>query len=540
MNLNGSVSARVWRDSAIGLALPAILISVFVLAPFYNKAFTIDDPIFLHAAVQSIVNPAMPGAYDVVWDKDVPLRASAGSMVTGPIGGYLLVPSVLLGGSEPAAHLVAWLLLCCAAVATCSLALRLGYCRWRAAVAAALLVSAPAVLAMASTNMPDLPAMAFGVMSAERYFAWKATGKSGAAIAATVLLTIAILTRSHMLLLIGVLAMPCLIRLLRRDGDESGNPKWWWLPLAGAPVIAVLFLWVIRDPSPTAQANLAHLPPMFHFRQIPGNIVAFGLHWVLAFPLGIAWTWLHWRSIRGYLLAGLPLAFFVPLPPEVPRWAAVVATIGFLVIFDVFLLALKKRDSIQFTLGLWLLMGVATFPYVHHPAKYELPAAPAAAILIAGTLPAANRRTLAGVAAVCATGIVLGAAIIHADAVLSGLGRQMAADVIRPAVAAGNRVWFAGHWGFQWYAEQAGARPITEDAPWPIPGDLVLWSSADRCHALEYVPQRKLLRSWTFDDAGGRVMSGPDQAGFYSSGWGYLPWSWGSGTINHFELWKVE
>jgi hypothetical protein len=97
-----------------------------------------------------------------------------------------------------------------------------------------------------------------------------------------------------------------------------------------------------------------------------------------------------------------------------------------------------------------------------------------------------------------------------------------------------------GHWGYQWYAERAGAQPVTRDGLQPQRGDYVVSSSADRCTALSYIPRRTLLRHWTYNTAGGRIMSTQDQAGFYSNIFGYLPWSWGSGEIDRFELWRVD
>jgi hypothetical protein len=112
--------------------------------------------------------------------------------------------------------------------------------------------------------------------------------------------------------------------------------------------------------------------------------------------------------------------------------------------------------------------------------------------------------------------------------------------MIEPAVRSGRHVWFSGHWGFQWYAERAGARPISRTGPFPEPGDLVVSNATDLCTSVRLIPRRTLLRSLVVGGPGGRVMSSADQAGFFSSGTGYLPWSWGSGDINRFDLWKVE
>lgn len=56
---------------------------------------------------------------------------------------------------------------------------------------------------------------------------------------------------------------------------------------------------------------------------------------------------------------------------------------------------------------------------------------------------------------------------------------QRLADVYRDYVAAlpqtTQQRWFTGHWGFQYYMEQAGARPLS-NLRWPQPGDEVITS----------------------------------------------------------------
>jgi len=37
-----------------------------------------------------------------------------------------------------------------------------------------------------------------------------------------------------------------------------------------------------------------------------------------------------------------------------------------------------------------------------------------------------------------------------------GFSRVAAETLIAPAVKSGQRVWYVGHWGFQWYAEKQG------------------------------------------------------------------------------------
>src|SRR6266404_6266432 len=84
----------------------ALLLAVAVLLPYLNKAFTIDDPLFLRSAEQVVRDPLHPTAFSIVWDEDIPIQASQGLFVTGPVTAYLLAPSILLGGAEWPAHLV--------------------------------------------------------------------------------------------------------------------------------------------------------------------------------------------------------------------------------------------------------------------------------------------------------------------------------------------------------------------------------------------------------------------------------------------------
>ena len=137
--------------------------------------------------------------------------------------------------------------------------------------------------------------------------------------------------------------------------------------------------------------------------------------------------------------------------------------------------------------------------------------------------------------------MALGVAILRADAAFADMGRRAAARLIAPQVAAGRRVWFMGHWGFQWYAQEAGAIPLTLTAPYPQPGDMVAVSR----YCTAGVDMSRLLSSLQFvfvegmrdDSPGGRTMR--EGAGFYSNVFGFLPWTWGTGTLEEITLVEV-
>ncbi len=503
------------------LALPAILLTLLVLLPFLNKAFTIDDTLLLLEARQILQDPLRPGSFDVVWDLEAPVHASDAVLITGPVGGYLLAPAVALGGSEPVAHLVWILLLGCAAIATASLARRLGYSDPESALAAVLLVSAPAVLGMAGTNMPDVPAMAFGVMAVERFLAWRSAHKLHQAAAASILFTLAMLSRGQLLLLLPVVAV---VPLLERWAPSPGSPqpraaRLWWIPLLGALLCVAVVQWLVLESGAAEPEQVGAMRSLTNWRQVPGHLISFAGHWVLVFPLGIGWLLVEGRRLRWWLAAATLVALVAPLPQSAPRWTAPVAALGGLVILDILAECLRRRDSMRLSLGLWLLLGLATVPYLHHPAKYSVPAAPAAALLLAPEIMRSGRRYRIGVSAVCiGAGVTLGVLILRADAALAGIGRQAATEFIRPAVDAGTNVWFTGHWGFQWYAQQSGARPVTRTGAAPQPGDLIVSSTIDQSFALDYVPRRRLERALVFDNPGGRVMSRPIRLASFLTG----------------------
>jgi hypothetical protein len=107
-------------------------------------------------------------------------------------------------------------------------------------------------------------------------------------------------------------------------------------------------------------------------------------------------------------------------------------------------------------------------------------------------------------------------------------------------------VWFAGHWGFQWYAERAGGRPVALTPPHPVAGDLLVVSrnSEPGGNVLAMLarryPRRTHLARVEDRAPGGRVMSKGTGAGFFSQGWGYLPWAWGDDVLDEFDLWRIE
>jgi hypothetical protein len=526
-------------------SVPALLLSLLVVAPFLGKAFTIDDTVFMAEARHALVDPLHPLSFDMVW-QEVPERVSK-IVPTGPVIAWLLAPAALAGDAEWAAHAMQLVMLWIAIVSTVALALRLGLAQRWAMAAGLLLAAMPAVLAMADTAMPDVPAMALGVCGIERLVAWNQERRLTQAVLSSLLLGLAALTRTHAIMLVGVGAIlvgPALTSRTQTRGLTT------LVPLVAAPLVTLAISAIAGDAESGAGAIVGPLArySSISVSRVSSNAVAFFIHWGLAMVFALPWAVLRGRSffrLRGGLLSGIlgtGLAAAALARADRPVFPlALVAGLGLAAIWDAILIGWATRDRAQLALGCWLLIPLLAIPYVHLPPKYLVLSAPAAALLVTRALERASEaRARVVLGAAVLLGASLGVAILRADAAIGDLSRRVATELITPRVAAGRHVWFVGHWGFQHYAERAGARHVTLTPPYPERGDFLVVSlaSARSDRVLDDIARRypgimqvSLLQDIT---PGGRIMNKRLNAGFYSNKSGYWPWVWGDGPIDVF------
>jgi len=545
-------SDPVKKSSILRAAVPGLLLCTLVLLPFLDKPFTIDDPVFMREAVHALQDPLHPTAFEMVW-RNVPERVSD-IVPTGPVIAWLLVPAALAVESERVAHLMQLGMLWLAVLSTVALASRLGVRGSGLAAAGVFLAAMPAVLGMAGTAMPDVPAMAFGVAGIWQLVAWSQERRAWQGILATLLLATAALTRTHAVLLVpvaGLFLIPA-----AREGRGWRDRAAILLPLLVSPVLVALVLRVTRDPAYGGGGilSVAAYYSTGTMKRIASNVTSFPIHWVLSLGFALPWLVLRGRRVArsklvvvGGAAGGLAAAAALHYVDRLSWPLAAVAGLGVAVLLDPIADGWRRRDWNQLALSAWLLLALAAAPYAHLPAKYLLASAPAAAILLAREWPAASRTVRAialGGAAV--TGVVLAVAVLRADTELAEVGRRAATQLIAPRVAAGQRVWFAGHWGFQWYAEKAGARHATLTAPYPQPGDFAVVSvgPARSRPILDLIANRfpRMIRVAQIEESrpGGRVMTRDLEAGFFSNAVGFLPWTWGDTVVDAYLAFELR
>ncbi len=154
--------------------------------------------------------------------------------------------------------------------------------------------------------------------------------------------------------------------------------------------------------------------------------------------------------------------------------------------------------------------------------------------------PAAVRRHFYAVSLVLVA--ALSAALAKVDAHYARAQKELAAEVAQRY--AGRRLWCAGHWGLQYYLEQAGARELDwTRGGWDEvkPGDVVVvpWANSNVLR-----PQKKILANvgrLTIKEALPlRLLSAfGGEAGFYSNITGFLPFGLSREPLDEFEIIEV-
>lgn len=540
-NPNSPNSAR----SIVSLVLPGVLLATACLIPFLNKAFTIDDPLFLLEAHQILKTPLQPWSFPACWMGDETCLAQAGGLGANAregLIGYVLVPVILADRAEWLAHLLQIVLACLAVSEMVRLALRLKFNRGQAAVSGVFVVAIPPFLSMASTAMPDILALALGLTGIERIAAWKDERKWHQAITAGLALGMAPYARPHV-----ALFLPLAIIWLLDDFKVRGALSQFrqqhnlWTPI----LLAVLVLFAVNFLTRQRNAILEPKNMLVGPENIQLNLIAY-LHY-LSFPIPFAVVWLsvNWRRSKVLLVlpALLIVILYIILVSSITfvlglQMAAVLC--GLVAVVDLICSYLTASDRVGVFLSLWVLMPLPAVIYLHLPIKYMLAVSPAIVLILLRTL-----ATISQARAILAYGaIILGClgyslVLLRADADFAEYGRRASAELIAPKVAAGERVWFSGQWGIYWYAQRAGAKVSKPGEPGPNPGELLVVGLMEGGGAaLKRFPNRELVDSRSYGSPHGRTMG--YGAGLYSNAYGLLPWRWNPSAANVYEVWRIH
>jgi 4-amino-4-deoxy-L-arabinose transferase-like glycosyltransferase len=461
----------------------AVLVCVGCLAPFADKAFYIDDPLFLWAARHIRQHPTDPYGFTVNW-YGYPQRM-ADNTKNPPLACYALaLAGTLFGWGERALHLA--LLLPAAGVAWGTYRLAEGLCT-RPLLATLMAVLTPVFLVSSTNVMCDTLMLCFWVWAV---VCWRRG-----------------LERPLWLVLAGFLISLCALT------------KYFGVSLI--PLLLAYSLLARKPLRPALTALLIPVAVLAGYQGVTGWLYGRGLLFdAVGFSLGARKDFgtglldpLIGLAFTGGCLAGV--LFYLPLlwPPRMLLGAvglagavlALAATIaGFgshplfgerswdgaillqailLLLGGIGVLALvasdvwKRRDADAWLLFLWcagtLAFGVSLNWVIN--GRSLLPLAPAVGILVARRLD-----LLRGSSAMdwreawpLVPASVLALAVTAADCRQAEADRDAAFAIARACSGRPGTLWFEGHWGFQYYLQLCGGVPVNVDHPCFGQGDFL-------------------------------------------------------------------
>ncbi len=519
----------------------AVLICAGCLAPFVNKAFTIDDPLFLWAAQHIQQHPLDPYGFEINWY--ISPERMADVTKNPPLACYALaLAGWLFGWNEIALHTAFLLPAAGAAWGMYRLAEKL--CD-RPLLATLTAVLTPVFLVSSTNVMCDTMMLCFWVWS---LVCWRrGLERPRWLIVAGILISLCALTKYF-----GVSLIPLLLvyTLLKRRRVRAGLAAL-LIPIAvlTAYQLATLRMYnrgllldaVLFSAGAHGEYSKGWRMPLIGLAFTGGCLMS------VLFYLPLLWP-------RGRLFILIVLSVLLALPFAAARsWDATVllqATLFLLGGIAVVVLAVadwrRHRDADAWLLLLWI-AGTLTFGIAVNwviNGRSLLPLAPAIGILIARQLDWLHSSTAERIVGreiwPLLPAAIVALLVTVADYRQAGADREAARLVADACSHQPGTLWFEGHWGFQYYMQRRGGMIVDQRENnllfrkndfLALPSNnygVFSAPSADTAREIVLVEQMPFPLAAT--------MSKQQGAGFYSHDHGSLPFVFGPAPPLRYRL----
>lgn len=519
-------------------ALIAGLVPVVCLLPFINKAFHIDDTVYLAVARRILEYPLDFYGFSMNWyGTDMPV--SEFNKNPPGVSFYLALAALVLGWSEPALHAAMLLPAAALGIATYFLAMPMTQ---RPLLASLVATLTPAFVVSSTNVMSDILMLALYV-SALAAWVWAIERNSTRLfVVAAVCMSAALMTKYFAL---SAVPLAFAYALARR---RSAGP--WALYLLAPLAVGLAYEYYTGRLYGTGLfASAAAYAVRPHSGQQEGwfhtTVIALcfmgGCFASVLFYLPVLWR--RRRLAKVVILAALAslaVPLFTPdfiqgVPPLSLPWDFALQAAVFL-FGGLHILALtvndvwKKRDEHALLLGLLVFGTIVFSAYVNWTvnARSLLAIGPAAGILVARQLDVMGGRRRWAEYLPLAPAALIALWVAVGDYQFAGASRRLARDFTRKQIAQGQVVHFQGHWGLQYYMEQLGAKPFDFLKPDVAYGDMLIEPINNSNVRLLMIPEVAPVMTVTYPiSARVTVMSGQRGAGFYSHVFGPLPFVFG-------------
>jgi hypothetical protein len=490
-------SPAVRRPRRLELAIVAAALLACLL-PFVTKAYHIDDTLFVWAGQHISEHPLDFYGFHVNW---YTTWEPMSHVTQNPPAGcyYLALVGSLFGWGEVGLHLAMLLPAWGVVWGTYRLAERWGV---RPLPAALLTLFSPAMLVCGTSVMCDVPMLCLWVWT---IIAWDRGLRERSS--AMLCLAGALIALTTVTKYFGVCLIP-LLGVYSYAVDRAGWRRW-----SAALGVAVLllalyqavFTWLYAiDRGLTGAMGYAvgvgqqslggRIFRLFEGMGFVGGCVGFAalptLFLVPRRSLPVIALAVVGAAIAAYQLTGLttyPSGYeitdspFVGDPGRVPApgvfwqflvWVAAGTAVLVLSLDDL----RTYRDPVALLLFLWVFGTVLFAAYVNWAlnGRSVLPLVPAVAIVLVRRLECETHAVWL-MPALLAPAAALAFVVVYADAQMANANRtaarQLVAEIKSPP---GRPLWFQGHWGFQYYAQTAGAQPWDFEHPAGRAGDYLI------------------------------------------------------------------
>ena len=449
-------------------------VTILCLIPFANKAFHIDDTLFIWAAKQIQAHPADFYGFSVNWyginmpmaevTKNPPLACY-----------YIALAAALFGWSEIALHIAFLIPAALAALGVYYLAGKFCSRPIQASLAAVL---TPGFLVSSTNIMCDTMTLAFWVWAVFLWMEGIEKNKNSSLFFAAVLAAFCALTKYF-----GITLLPLLLAYAIM---QKRRPGVWTLLLLVPIAILAWYQWVTHslygrgwamDVAAYAIENGGTRISTLFLKGLIGLSFTGGCIITALFYSPLLWS-------RRVLIGGIGLAilfvfigFAAKIVPDTDgiKWASLVQA-GLMAATGVSILWLagedfwKSRNAESLLLLLWVFGTFIFASFINWTinARSILPMTPAVGIILMRRIERYKDKTAKQVKQSkvrLAVWPLIPAAIVSllvcwADYSWADTARCAAADICKSFERTSRTVWFEGHWGFQYYMEAAGGKAI--------------------------------------------------------------------------------
>ncbi len=556
--------------------LPAVIISslipIICLLPFVGKAFHLDDTVYIWVARQIQDHPLDFFGFEATWGGYRTFMYDNNLNPPG-VSYYIAAVVALFGEQEIPLHLAMIIPASATGFGTYLLARR--FCS-RPLLASLCCVVTPAFLVSSSNIMSDTMMLAFYVWAAVLWMRGLDLGSNRLLVISAILMALSTLTKYFGITIIPLLLVYTLMRT-RRAGS--------WMAILGIAIVIIsayeIYTSIIYGAGHIINAASYASQPIYHSglsgstltRVLVGFSFLGGSLIVLLF-----FTPFVLDSVRSSLLMVmgtlLGMALLINLDIETQKGVYVNSKLNWSYLIQFFLYSIsgviaiklcledlwRSRDSASVFLGLSVI-GTFIFSTVFNwsvNARSILPMAPAIGILIARRLdqrwgpmeqPECWELRWRSIGPLIPT-LTIGLCLLWADYAWAGSQRaavkQLQAEFGKSTLSSPSTIYYSGHWGFQYYMDKAQEMPgfdtrsiyaataVNQGDKLIIPNNNSNPVSVPTGLAIQVNRLNLPVCSWVC------LMHYKVGAGFYSSMYGRLPYLFGSGPSESYDIFLVS